>query len=91
MNTFQLNLNITTELMNNGQNETNPGTLRNIMSGIQEVGDYLRTDKIAKRQIGNEWVNETFSLQYENCTLNVDFIAQEPFNNRILKSFIIME
>ncbi len=89
MNTFQLNLNIATELMNNDDNGASPVTFRKILNGISEVGNYLKTERLNKREIGNEWINETYSLEYENCTLKVDYIAQNPSKSRILKGYTI--
>ncbi|MCB0663265.1 MAG: hypothetical protein KDC24_11030, partial [Saprospiraceae bacterium] len=60
------------------------------MTGVQEAGAFKSTTLLQAKRIGNEWLNRTFSLQYENCTVNVDFIENAQSKNQILKSFKII-
>jgi hypothetical protein len=89
MNTKKLNLDLALQLVNQNAERISLSDFKSFMQDIQEAGAFKSSSLLKAKRIGDEWLNRTFSLQYENCTVNVDFIENAQSKSQILKSFKI--
>ena len=87
MDKQKLNIGLSIELMNNTTKEVNLGTFKSFMSNVKEAGKYLG-EKL-KREVKSEgiWKNQTYTLNYENCSLDIEMLASANSGSRIVKGF----
>ena len=87
MDKKRLNIGLSIELMNNTTKEVDLGTFKKFMSNVKEAGKYL--GQAVKREVktDNVWKNQTFTLNYENCSLDIEMLANTTNNSQIVKGF----
>ncbi|MEZ4948788.1 MAG: hypothetical protein R2879_18845 [Saprospiraceae bacterium] len=89
MNTKKLNLDLALQLVNKKVEPISLLDFQQFMKNVKEAGEFINTS-LKEKRIGKDWLNSSFSLQYENCTVNVDFIENEISKQPVLKSFRII-
>ncbi len=87
MDKQKLNIGLSIELMNNTTKEVNLGTFKKFMSNVKDAGKYLGEKLNGEGLNGGEWKNQTYTLNYENCSLNVEMLASANSGSRIIKGF----
>ncbi len=87
MDKQKLNIGLSLELMNNTSKEVNLGTFKSFMSNVKDAGKYLGEKLNGEGLNGREWKNQTYTLNYENCSLNVEMLASTNSESKIVKGF----
>ena len=87
MDKQKLNIGLSIELMNNTTKEVNLGTFKRFMSNVKDAGKYLGEKLKREGNTENDWNKQTYILNYENCSLNVEMLASENSGSRIIKGF----
>jgi hypothetical protein len=84
MNHKQLNLELTVRLMNLAPEKISLGGIKEKVAEVDGTGKFLGIFKLGKKRMNNHWVNEKYTLQYENCTLNVDLASNRQTQSKVL-------
>jgi len=87
MNRKQLNLDLTVGLVNQLPKRNSLKTVREIVGRAEDAGKLISESLVEQQLIGGTWTNQTFSLQYENCTVKVDLISDKKTKSEIVKGF----
>jgi len=87
MDKQKLNIGLSIELMNNTTKEVNLGTFKRFMSNVKDAGKYLGEKLKREGNTENDWNSQTYTLNYENCSLNVEMLASENSGSTIIKGF----
>ncbi len=87
MNLKKIKLALTIDLLNQKNNHNLLQSTREIMSNLkEEVGNFLSQKLILARPNGNH-VKQSYALQYENGTLNLDVVLNPSTLNQYIYSF----
>lgn len=87
MDVRKLNVGLTVELMNNREGNTALSTIKNFMSGVKEAGKFLGTKLTNERTLGNEWKNTDYTLNFENCSLDINMTANLNTRREMVRGF----
>lgn len=87
MNIQELNLGLTIELMNNRNDSTSLNTFKNFMSTVKGAGRFIDSKLKNERTVGNDWRNLDYTLNYENCSLDINLTANSTSESKILRGF----
>ena len=87
MDKQKLNIGLSIELMNNTTKEVNLGTFKKFMGNVKEAGKYLGQALRRERKIDTIWENQTYTLKYENCSLDIEMLASANNHSQIVKGF----
>jgi hypothetical protein len=87
MNIRKIKLALSVGLMN-----SEPGnTLQVIKDQMQafkgEVGNFLGLSEVNKNPLNRNHVKQTFSMRFENCTLNVDLVTNPRTKTEVVQGF----
>ena len=76
MNARQIKLALTAGLINRNHTENALLAVKEVMKTFAEdAGRFLGLASLGKAQINRDVVKETFKLQYEHLTINIDLIS----------------
>lgn len=87
MNIQKLNLGLTLELMNQRTDKVSLNTFKSFMGNVKEAGKFLGTNLTEVKGLDNEWSNQSYTLNYENCSLNVEMMSSAGTKSRVVKGF----
>jgi len=88
MDARKIKLALTVGLMNGEEEKNDLHLIRNLMIGLREdVGNFLGLSKVENSALDGSHVKETYAMQYEKCTLDVDFISNRQTNKQYIQSF----
>lgn len=87
MNIQKLNLGLTLELMNQRTDNVSLNTFKRFMGNVKEAGKFLGTKLKEDKDLGNKWSNQSYTLNYENCSLNVEMMSSAGTESRVVKGF----
>ncbi len=87
MNLKKIKLALTIDLLNQKNNHNILGIIREVMNTLRaEVGSFLSQTLTTTRPLG-DLVKQTYSLQYENGTLDLDVVVNQTTLNQYIYSF----
>jgi hypothetical protein len=87
MNTRKIKLALTAGLINQNTNGNALNAVKDLMTSFaDEAGRFLGLKPISNSRMGNA-VRESYALNYENCTLNVDLVSHPQVNRQTIQRF----
>ena len=87
MNTRKIKLALTAGLINKNTNGNALAAVTDLMNTFaHEAGRFLGLKPLGNARIGNA-VRESYALNYENCTLNVDLVSHPQANRQTVQRF----
>jgi hypothetical protein len=87
MNTRKIKLALTVGLMNNDPGNNALNLVRELMLGFQEVGSFLGLSMKRKSNLNPGHIKQTYALQFENCTLDVELVQDSRTNSQYVQNF----
>lgn len=87
MNTRKIKLALTVGLMNNDPGNNALNLVRELMLGFQEVGSFLGLSLKGKSRLDTSHFKQTYALQFENCTLDLDLVQNPRTNSQYVQGF----
>lgn len=74
--------------MKNRDSNQSLQSLKELMNNFtEEVGNFLGLQKLDQHFLNANHVQQSYALQFERCTLNVDLIANPKTKTQVIKSF----
>ena len=90
MNIRKLKLALTVDLLNLPASPDMLHRVQMVMNKFNnEVGAYLGLVQIQKLNIDEDFERQTLALQYENCTLDINFFKNKSTESQYLQGFNI--
>jgi hypothetical protein len=87
MNLKKIKLNLAIDLLNQRSNNNLLSTTRDLMGNFaEEVGAFM-SQKLTKARATGDLVKESYALQYEKCTLDLDVVVNKNNSNQYIYSF----
>jgi len=88
MNIQKIKLDLTLNLLNKSFDNNVVDSITAFMAGLQEeVGCFVGSQLVQQAGIDSTFERQTYAIQYENCTLNVDVVFNKNSSNQYLRSF----
>ena len=88
MNLRKVKLDLTVKLLNQHSDHNLLDTITELMQGFREdVGNFLGFRMLNNAGIDETFEQQTYALQFERCTLNVDLITHKSSRSQYLKRF----
>ncbi len=76
MNARKIKLALTAALINHSESDNVLGSVKDVMKKfVGEVGDFLGLTPVGQLQLNASTVKETYRLQYEHVSVNIDLIS----------------
>jgi len=88
MNLRKVKLALTVGLINRQQHINLPG-IRQMMSNIKEAGAFVGEVLVNNQPISANLTKESYAIQFENCTLDVNFFKNPVTNSWTVQGFDI--
>ncbi len=89
MNNRKIKLALTVGLVNS-ESESNVLTfIKDLMLSFKEVGAYIGSQILGHIRLNPSHVKQTYSIQFENCTLNVDLVSNPVTQSEYVQGFQI--
>jgi len=89
MSNRNLKLALAVDLINLGKENNLLDLVQEIMLGFKEVGKFLGLDNTKNSLLNANHVKESFSLQFENCTLDLDLVSNPQTKSQTIQNFNI--
>ena len=89
MNNRKIKLALTVELVNADNQSNIINFIKELMLGFQEVGAYIGSKILEIIRLNPSHVKQTYSIQFENCTLDVDLVSNPLNHTQYVQSFQI--
>jgi len=89
MNNRKLKLALTVALMNAG-NSNLIQAIKELVSGFKEAGAFLGQQLIRKNLLNMDTENRRYAIRFENCTVDVELIANRHNRNQYVRGFQIL-
>lgn len=87
MNTHKIKLALTAGLINKNTSGNALNAVKDLMTSLaDEVGHFLGLRSMGNIKLGNG-IRESYTLNYENCTLNIDLISHPQVNRQTIQRF----
>lgn len=87
MNFKKIKLALSVDLLNKKSDRNLPKTIKKLMDAFKdEVGSFLHQQIIAVNKSG-DLVKESYALQFENCTLDLNVVVNQTTLNQYIYSF----
>jgi hypothetical protein len=87
MNTRKIKLALTAGLINQNTNGNALNAVKDLMTSFaDEAGHFLGLKPISNSRMGNA-VRESYALNYEHCTLNIDLVSHPQVNRQTIQRF----
>jgi hypothetical protein len=88
MNSRKIKIALTVGLMNNRADSNALQNIMELMSGFKEdVGNFLGWSMVKKSLLNRSHEQQTYAMRYENCTLNVDLVANSQTRTQVVQGF----
>ena len=87
MNTRKIKLALTIGLLNSESNSNILNSVRELMLGFKEVGAFLGMQITNKLKLNPNNVKQSYAMQFENCTLNLDLVRNPKTRKLHVQSF----
>ena len=89
MNNRRIKLALTVGLMNAQKSNNQLGFIRDLMMDFVEVGSYRGSRMLNNAKVNPSNTKQTYAVQFDNCTVNVDLISNSQTQNQYIQSFQI--
>jgi hypothetical protein len=77
MNTRKIKLALTAGLINKNTSSNALASVKDLMTSFtDEVGHFLGLINMGHATLNSDTIRESYTLRYENCTLNIDLVSQ---------------
>jgi hypothetical protein len=84
----KVNLALTVGLLNSNGQQNALQAVKELMSGFKdEVGAFLGLSRINNARLNQNHVKETYAIQFENCTLDVDLVFNPFTQTQVVQGF----
>lgn len=88
MNTQKIKMALTAGLINQANGGATLHTIKNLMNNFAgEVGNFLGLTQLRNASLNPHATYETYALQYEKCTLNVELVSQPQSRVQTVQRF----
>lgn len=87
MDSRKIKLALTVDLINYDNQHNLLDQIKNVMSRFTEVGAFLGERITLKRKINEVHERQSYAIQYENCTVDIDLIEDERNAHKIVQGF----
>jgi len=88
MNIQKIKLDLTLSLLNKSFDNDVVNSITAFMADLQEeVGSFIDSQLVQQAGIDDTFERQTYAIQYENCTLNVDVVYNKNSSYQYLRSF----
>lgn len=89
MNNRKIKLALTVGLVNSESESNVLNFIKELMLGFKEVGAYIGSKILANIRLNPSHIKHTYSIQFENCTLNVDLVSNPLTQSEYVQGFQI--
>ncbi|MCB0637622.1 MAG: hypothetical protein KDC54_13425 [Lewinella sp.] len=90
MNTRKIKLALTAGLINRNTNGNALLSVKELMNQFgDDVGTFLGLTPQSRATLDSQTIRETYALQYERCTLNVNLVSHPAANRQTIQGFYI--
>lgn len=89
MDIRKMKLDLTVALMNAGKRSNLLNLIKDIMLTFKEVGAYIGLRELNKFKLNPAHEKQTYVIQFENCTLDVELVANSMSRNQYVHGFQI--
>ncbi len=89
MNLRKIKLALTVGLLNRqGNNRNLLQSIKDLMTSFsEEVGNFIGLSLVKKDNLNKDQVTQTYSIQYEKCTLAIDLIYNQISRDQYIYTF----
>lgn len=87
MNSRKIKLALTVGLMNAEASNNAIYFVKEVMQGFQEVGAFLGSVLKDKSTLNSNHIRQTYAVQFENCTVNVDLVSNPNTQYQYVQGF----
>ena len=89
MNNRKIKLALTVGLVNTDVQANVISFIKDLMLGFKEVGAFISSKILGNSRLNPSHVKETYLIQFENCTLNVELVSNPVTQNQYVQGFRI--
>lgn len=91
MNTRKIKLALTAGLINKNTSTNALASVKDLMNNFAaEVGVFLGLTATGNAKIGGNSIRESYALNYENCTLNIELVSNPNANMQTIQRFNLL-
>lgn len=91
MNTRKVKLALTAGLINKSTNNNVLAAVKDLMNNFaNEAGNFLALTPTGNTSLGGNATRESYALNYENCTLNIDLVSNPKANRQTIQRFNLL-
>ncbi len=88
MNSRKIKLELAVNLINEGNTSNLLDKIKGIMASFkEEVGNFLGLKVIKKSKINTFHEKESYAIEFENCTLDVELLNDQTTSSQYVQSF----
>lgn len=87
MNTRKVKLALTVGLINKCAQCSPIQAVKDIMKATKEVGSFIKSSIVDQRSLDANNQAAVYSLEFENCTLNLDLVFNRHTRNQYVNGF----
>lgn len=89
MNNRKIKLALTVGLINDPAQDDKLGSVKEIMSGFDEVGRFVGVSKNQSSTFDQYQQMESFTMQFENCSVDLNMISNSVTHSSYVQGFQI--
>lgn len=89
MNLRKIKMDLTIALMNNADGFNHLGLAREVVSGYEEVGRFNGVTFTGEAELDHEHTQTNYALEFDNCTVDVQMIANRSSNTSFINGFTV--
>ncbi len=82
-----MKLELTVKLLNSGMRENLLSFIQELMQGFKEAGNFLGLSLKDNSELNPSHIKQTYAIQFENCTLDVDLVSNAATRNQYVQGF----
>ena len=91
MNTRKIKLALTAGLINKSTDNNALAAVKDLMSNFaHEAGRFLGLKATGNSSLGSNGTRESYALNYENCTLNIELVSNPIANLQTIQRFNLL-
>ena len=87
MNSRKIKLELAVNLINEGTSNNMLDKIKNVMASFKEVGSFLGFKIVKKSKINTFHERQSYAIEFENCTLDVDLLEDGSNSSQSVQSF----
>ncbi len=87
MDSRKIKLELSVNLINNGERKNILDTMKEVMAGFKEVGAFIGQHLTRKAKLDVMHEKESYAIQFENCTLDVDLVSDSQKEFQFVQGF----